>query len=81
MSGHKVTNPLINSVPPPMSSAPTLMRPGILKPPSVLLGTEFGGPGSGGQGNSLKGIDNKTVKICFLKNIVFFLSINLFMIS
>ena len=50
MSGHKVTNPLINSVPPPMSSAPTLMRPGILKPPSVLLGTEFGGPGSGGQG-------------------------------
>ena len=65
MSGHKVTNPLINSVPPPMSSAPTLMRPGILKPPSVLLGTEFGGPGSGGQGNSLKGIDNKTVKICF----------------
>ena len=28
-----------------MSSAPTLTRPGILKPPSVLLGTDFnGGP-------------------------------------
>jgi hypothetical protein len=71
MSGHKVTNPLINSVPPPMSSAPTLMRPGILKPPSVLLGTEFGGPGSGGQGNSLKGIDNKTVRICFLNFFIY----------
>ena len=39
--GHEVT---INSVPPPMSSAPTLTRPGILKPPSVLLGTDFSGP-------------------------------------
>ena len=38
--GHEVT---INSVPPPMSSAPTLTRPGILKPPSVLLGTDFSG--------------------------------------
>ena len=28
-----------------MSSAPTLTRPGILKPPSVLLGTDFSGGG------------------------------------
>ena len=41
-----------------MSSAPTLMRPGILKPPSVLLGTDFSSSGgvvggSGGQGGTV----------------------------